>query len=234
MSNIHKINIEPIAAIYNDYNEKFGIPRQSRILENNISTIVFEPKYRDENALRGLENYSHVWLLWLFDKNNSKKDWSPTVRPPRLGGNKRMGVFATRSPYHPNNIGLSCVKIVNIEKTTENGIVLKVAGADLLNKTPILDIKPYLAFTDSIPDAKCGFSDQVLDYELKVNYDIDISEFSEDMLFQITQILKQDPRPSYQCDPDRIYGMTYGTYNIRFRVDKMNLNVISIENTERK
>ncbi len=223
--------IEPIAIIYNDYSDKFGIPRQSGLLNNNISTIIFEPKFRDDNSLRGLDGYSHIWLLWLFDKNNSSKEWSPTVRPPRLGGNKRLGVFSTRSPYHPNGIGLSCVKIESIDKTRDVGSVLKVSGADLMSGTQIIDIKPYLAFTDSHPDALCGFAEQVYDYSLNVSLDVDTYDIPSDILAQIIEILKQDPRPSYHENPERIYGMSFAGYVIKFKVDRSELHVISIKKT---
>lgn len=226
---MQSFTIEPIATIHNDYKDKFGIPRQSGLFDDSFSTIVFEPKYRDENALRGLEGYSHIWLLWQFDRNNSDKGWSPTVRPPRLGGNKRVGVFATRSPYHPNGIGLSCVKLVSIEKDKENGIVLMVSGADLLDETPIIDIKPYLSLPDSYPDAKCGFADDVCEYELNVNVKTDTKGIPPEVLCHITEILKQDPRPSYQNDAERVYGMNYGEYEIKFQVSNKELFVLSIE-----
>ena len=225
------LKIEPIATIYNDYSDKFGIPRQSGLLNNNISKIIFEPKFRDVNSLRGLEGYSHIWLLWLFDKNNSNKEWSPTVRPPRLGGNKRLGVFSTRSPYHPNGIGLSCVKIESIEKTQDVGSVIKVSGADLMSGTQIIDIKPYLTYTDSHPDALCGFAEKVYDYNLNVKLDFDECDVPSDILAQIIDILKQDPRPSYHDNPERIYGMSYAGYEIKFKVDSTQLHVISINKT---
>lgn len=220
--------IEPIAHIYNGYSDKFGIPRQSGLENTTVSEIVFEEKYRDENSLRGLEGYSHIWLLWIFTEALQKKDWSPTVRPPRLGGNKRMGVFSTRSPFHPNSIGLSCVKILSIEKTKERGTVIKVSGADLLCGTPIIDIKPYLAFTDSHPEAVGGFSDGVRDFELEVQFDTDISDVPENVLEAIIEILKQDPRPSYQNDSVRVYGMNYSCYEIKFMVSGMTLKVTQI------
>ena len=220
--------VEPIAHIFNDYKDKFGIPRQSGLVSNSVSTIIFDKKYRDENALRGLEGYSHIWLLWIFSENDSKKDWSPTVRPPRLGGNKRMGVFSTRSPYHPNKIGLSCVKITSIEKTKENGIVINVEGDDLLNGTPIIDIKPYLAFTDSHPEAVCGFADDVFNKSLSVVFETDTDFISEESLSSITEILKQDPRPSYQDDPERVYTMDYSNYKISFKVNKNTVTVTKI------
>jgi len=221
--------IEPIATIHNNFTEKFGIPRQSNIT-NTVSTIIFDKKYRDQNAFKGLEEYSHIWILWLFDKNNSdKKEWYPTVRPPRLGGNKRVGVFSTRSPYHPNGIGMSCVKLLYIENDKDNGIILKVSGADLLNGTPIIDIKPYLKFTDSHPDAVCGFSDEVKDYELTVIFKDECNNMEPPLKAEIETILRQDPRPSYQNDENRIYSMKYADYDVKFYVKNNCLTVTEIE-----
>ena len=222
-------SIEPIGYIHNNYIEKFGIPRQSGIIKDSISTIIFEKKYQDDNSLRGLEEYSHIWLLWIFNDKNTDKEWSPTVRPPRLGGNKRMGVFATRSPYHPNGIGLSCVRIVSFEKTADNGTVINVEGADLLCGTPIIDIKPYLSFTDCREDAICGFAENTKDYKLNVRFDTDISSIKEEVINEITQLLMQDPRPSYQDDSDRVYSMRFAEFDIKFKVVGNNLNVIRIE-----
>ena len=225
-------NVEPIAYIYNNYTDKFGIPRQSGIENESISEIVFCDKYRDDNALRGLDGYSHIWLLWVFTKADSKKEWSPTVRPPRLGGNKRMGVFSTRSPFHPNRIGLSCVKIVSIEKTKDKGTIIKVSGADLLNETPIIDIKPYLSFTDCQPDAICGFADDVYDKSLDVVFKTDISYLDSNTINAITEMLHQDPRPSYQNDENRVYAMIYSEYEIKFTVadDKVTVTEIKQQN----
>lgn len=224
-----EITIEPIAHIYNDFSNKFGIPRQSNLLSDFHSTIIFEEKYRDENALRGLNEYSHIWLIWHFSDTEPSEKWSPTVRPPRLGGNKRMGVFATRSPFHPNRLGLSCVKLVSIEKSKNEGYVLKVTGADLMSGTPIFDIKPYLAFTDSHSDAICGFADTVLDYELEVFVPENLKKIIEhNTMRNIIDILKQDPRPSYHTDPKRIYGISYAGYNIKFHVCDKKLFVESI------
>ena len=204
-------SIEPIAHIYNRYTDKFGIPRQSGLENESVSEIVFEEKYRDDNALRGLEGYSHIWLLWIFTEAESKKEWSPTVRPPRLGGNKRMGVFSTRSPFHPNRIGLSCVKIKSITKTRDKGTIIEVTGADLLSSTPIIDIKPYLSFTDSHPEAICGFAEDVFGDKLCVE-----------------NILSPDPRPSYHNDSDRVYGMSYSGYDIKFKANENVLTVLTI------
>lgn len=223
-------NIRPIAKIHNPFKDKFGIPRQSNLADGIMSTIIFEESYRDDNSLRGLEEYSHIWLLWIFNEADSKKDWSPTVRPPRLGGNKRMGVFSTRSPFHPNKIGLSCVKISSIEKTKEFGTVINVLGADLMDGTPIIDIKPYLSFTDSHPDAKCGFAENVFDYELDVTIPKEIEqEMDDNTRTAITAILKQDPRPPYHNDPDRIYAICYDDFEIKFKVLDKTLTVTSFD-----
>lgn len=217
-----------IAHIHSDFPTKFGIPRQSGLVESLKAKIVFEPEYRNSDALRGMEEYSHLWLIWEFSE--AKRDtWSPTVRPPRLGGNKRMGVFATRSPFRPNPIGLSCVKLETIEFTAENGPVIIVSGADLLDGTPIYDIKPYLPFADSRPDAIGGFADTVKGDQLQV-------QCSEEMMLQIPKqhrqavidILAQDPRPHYQQDPTRIYGMEYANMEIKFRVEDTTLVVCEV------
>lgn len=218
--------VEPIAYIQNDYKEKFGIPRQSGLENETISEIVFYEKYRDDNSLRGLEGFSHIWLLWIFTESETTKDWTPTVRPPRLGGNKRMGVFSTRSPFHPNKIGLSCVKIFSIEKTKDKGTVIKVKGADLMCRTPIIDIKPYLSFSDSYPEAVCGFADENKDFSLEVKFDCDVSQIPERTRNAVVEMLKQDPRPSYQDDESRIYSMLYGEYDVRFNVEENLVKVI--------
>lgn len=218
-----------IAKIESDYKEKFGIPRQSGIADELTAKIVFEPEYRVSEALRGIEDYSHLWLIWQFSKA-VREDWSPTVRPPRLGGNKRMGVFATRSPFRPNPIGLSSVKLLGVEHTNDRGDVLIVSGADLLDGTPIYDIKPYLPFTDSHPDAVGGFSENVRDYALKV-------DFCKELLTKIhiskqkplLKILEHDPRPSYQNDADREYGMKFSDYEIFFKVEGDTLTVTRVE-----
>ena len=218
-----------IARIRSDFKEKFGIPRQSGIADELTAKIVFEPEYRVSEALRGLDGYSHLWLIWQFSES-VREEWSPTVRPPRLGGNKRMGVFATRSPYRPNPIGLSSVKLIGIEHTKNEGDVLVVSGADLLDGTPIYDIKPYLPFTDSHPEAIAGFSEPVKDYALKVNFckellsKIDISKQNA-----LIKILEHDPRPSYQDDPEREYGMKFSDYEIFFKVNSDTLTVTRVE-----
>ena len=218
-----------IARIHNDFKEKFGIPRQSGLSGELKSTIVFEPEYRNPEALRGIDGYSHLWLIWQFSEA-IRDDWSPTVRPPRLGGNKRVGVFATRSPYRPNPIGLSSVKLISVEATESDGYVLIVSGADMLDGTPIYDIKPYIAYSDCHADAISGFADPVKDYSLNVDFckellsKIDVSKQNS-----LIEILRQDPRPSYQNDPEREYGMRFANYEIFFRVDGDTLTVTRVE-----
>ena len=217
-----------IAKIRNDYKEKFGIPRQSGIAESVVSRIVFEPQFRVREALRGIEEYSHLWIIWQFSEVKDHK-FSPTVRPPRLGGNKRMGVFATRSPYRPNPIGLSSVRLVGIEEGSE-GAVLLVEGADLLDGTPIYDIKPYLAYTDSHPDAVCGFADEVKDHSLSVNFPKELlNKIAQDKRESLIKILSQDPRPGYKNDGDREYAFLFGEYEIKFTVENGIVNVSSAE-----
>ncbi len=213
--------ITAIAHIYNDFNEKFGIPRQSG-LAHNLSKIVFEPQYRDREALRGIEGYSHLWLIWQFSRAVTDK-WSPTVRPPRLGGNVRMGVFATRSPFRPNSMGLSSVKLERVEYDTPEGAVLYVSGADILSGTPIFDIKPYLAYTDSHPEALGGFALTEKEGTLKL-YDPDnlLEALPEQKRCEAAELITQDPRPQYQSAPDRVYSMSYGDYDISFTVDGNN------------
>lgn len=223
------IQMKVIARIHSDFPTKFGIPRQSGIVPV-VSTIVFEPEYRVDEALRGIEGYSHLWLIWEFSQA-VREDWSPTVRPPRLGGNTRMGVFATRSPFRPNPIGLSSVKLVGMEKT-EEGTVLLVEGADLCDGTPILDIKPYLPFTDSHPDAVGGFSDPVREKELRVEISPELLEkVPENKRDALQKVLAHDPRPSYQHDPERVYGMAFAGMEVKFRVDGDLLTVAAVEKT---
>lgn len=218
-----------IARIENDFKEKFGIPRQSGLADTLVSRIVFEPEYRIKEALRGIEGYSHLWLIWEFSEAKCEK-WSPTVRPPRLGGNKRMGVFATRSPYRPNPIGLSSVRLLKVEDTANNGTTLLVLGADLLDGTPIYDIKPYLVFSDSHPEAVCGFADDVKEYELLVEIPEELMKtVKEEKRAGLIAVLKGDPRPSYQDDENREYGMHFAEYEIKFKVSKGKLNVTNIE-----
>ena len=217
-----------IARIRNAYDEKFGVPRQSGLAEEVISTIVFEPEYRVEEALRGIEAFSHLWLIWAFDRTE-RETWSPTVRPPRLGGNERVGVFATRSPYRPNAVGLSCVRLIGTEKTRE-GTVLKVAGADLVNGTPIYDIKPYLPYADCRPEATGGFTDRTEKRKVEGAFAPGVAEkLDEGEEAALRSVLKEDPRPAYQDDPERVYGFGFGGRQIRFRVRDGILTVIGIE-----
>lgn len=219
--------MEIIARIYTDFKEKFGIPRQSGI-SGNIAKIVFEPKYRRREALRGLEGYSYIWLIWSFS-DIKRTEWSPTVRPPRLGGNKRVGVFATRSPYRPNPIGLSSVKLIEIKETKNEGTVLIVEGADTLDKTPIYDIKPYLAFTDSHPDAVCGFADEVLSDSLRVVIPERFkSLLTEAEISELSALLSEDPRPHYKKDGEEEYGMSFAQKNVNFTVSNGVLTVTKI------
>ena len=217
-----------IARIYTDFKEKFGIPRQSGIAEGTMGRIVFLPEYRVPEALRGIEGYSHLWLIWEFSE--AKRDtWSPTVRPPRLGGNKRVGVFATRSPYRPNPIGLSSVRLIGIEHTADVGDVLIVSGADILDGTPIYDIKPYLAYTDSHPEATGGFSDDVRDYRLTVRIpDELISRVPENKRSSLITVLEGDPRPQYKADGENEYGMKFADMEISFKVSDGVLTVTKI------
>lgn len=224
--------IKPIACIYNDYSDKFGIPRQSGLNNEILSTILFEKDFPAEDALRDIENFSHLWLIWNFSKNQDKP-WSPCVRPPRLGGNKKTGVFATRSPFRPNPLGLSSVKLIKKEKTNK-GWALIVSGADMLSGTPIFDIKPYIKYTDCHEDAISGFADEFKDYCLDVIIDDSLLNIiSEDKQQAVINILKNDPRPSYHNDPNRIYGLAYACYEIKFSVDKMHLTVKSVDKTNK-
>lgn len=220
--------MEAIAYIHTDFATKFGIPRQSGIAETQ-GIIIFKEEYRVPEAFRGLEDFSHIWLLWEFSQ--AKRDgWQPTVRPPLLGGNKRMGVFATRSPFRPNSIGLSCVKLEKIEITKSNGPVLFVTGADLMDGTPIYDVKPYLAYTDSHPEAIGGFTEKIGDVKLSVVMADDVAEkIPENKIESLHSILEQDPRPHYIDDPERIYGFVFAGYEIRFKVNEKILTVVSAE-----
>lgn len=221
-------NMKVIARIHNDFLGKFAVPRQSGLADNIISEIVFEKPYRDRNALRDIEGFSHLWLIWYFSEVNAKS-WSPTVRPPRLGGNKRIGVFATRSPYRPNPIGLSSVKLESIEQTTDRGIVLRVSGADLMNGTPILDIKPYLPFSDCHSDAVGGFADTIFGKKLDVIIPDSLkSKISSEDIKSLSDILSEDPRPSYQNDRQRVYTFEYGSKKVSFRVNSQTLYVTDI------
>ena len=218
-----------VARIKSDFPGKFGIPRQSGLVDEIVSTIVFEEEFRVDEALRGIEEYSHLWLIWEFSENKREK-WSPTVRPPRLGGNKRVGVFATRSSFRPNSIGLSSVRLLGVEKTKDTGTVLVVSGADLMDGTPIYDIKPYLAFTDSHPDAKSSFAGERFSYGLSVEIPPEEKKkIPEEKLGAIIKILENDPRPSYIDDENRGYAFEYASMHIEFKVSENVLTVVSVE-----
>lgn len=217
-----------IARMKSDFNTKFGIPRQSSLVPSLVSTIIFEPEFRNSDALRGLDDFSHLWIIWQFSKA-VRSDWSPTVRPPRLGGNQRMGVFATRSPFRPNAIGLSSVKIVAIETTAQYGTVIHVAGADLMDGTPILDIKPYIPYTDCHADASGGFTERAGDFILKVQFpDCLLSKVPEEKRQALIDVLSHDPRPSYQSDSDRVYGLNFAGRDIRFSIKDSVLTVLEV------
>lgn len=217
-----------IAHIKNDFTSKFGIPRQSGLVPEMMSQIIFEPEFRNPDAIRGLEDFSHLWLIWNFSQ--SKPTESLTVRPPRLGGNKRMGVFATRSPFRPNPIGLSCVKIEKIEIDADLGPVISVLSADLMDGTPIYDIKPYIPYADCIPNAVGGFADKVKEHRLNVNMPSDIcGDIDEKFKSALYEILANDPRPSYQNEPERIYSFEFGGYKIRFKADEKNLTLTELK-----
>ena len=212
------VTIRPIAKMRSDFPSKFGIPRQSGLVQELQSTIVFEPEFRNPDTLRGLEGYSHLWLIWQFSEA-VRTDWSPTVRPPRLGGNTRMGVFATRSPFRPNNLGLSCVRLIGIEQTPNQGTVVHVAGADLMDGTPIFDIKPYVPYSDCHPEASGGFTDTAGEFLLQVDFPPALlAKLPENKREATIGVLSHDPRPSYQRDPDRVYGLPFAGFDIRFTV----------------
>jgi len=220
--------METVARIRSDFSEKFGIPRQSGLVPEIRSRIVFEPKFRHPDAVRGIEGFSHLWLLWLFSENQPS-DGRLTVRPPRLGGNERRGVFATRSPFRPNGIGLSCVKLESVDYDSPDSPALIVSGADLLDGSPIVDIKPYLPFTDSHPDALFGFAEGALSHRLSVTFENGCAEVLNDETKKaVADLLSLDPRPSYQDDEMRIYGMKYAGYEIKFTVSGQTLTVISV------
>ena len=230
--------IHPIAHIRTDFPTKFGIPRQSGLVPELEGVIVFEPEYRDPEALRGLETYTHIWLIWQFSEGFASQSgeegagraWHPTVRPPKLDGNTRVGVFASRSPNRPNSLGLSVVRMTGIELHTAEGPVIRVAGADLRHGTGILDIKPYLPYTDAHPDAKGGFADAHINDTLEVIFPDELKAgLSEDIIKAAAALLKYDPRPSYHDDPERIYGMKYAGYDFRFRVSGSLLTVIEVK-----
>ena len=222
------VNIQVIARMKSDFPTKFGIPRQSGLVQALRSTIIFEPEFRNPDALRGIEDFSHLWLIWQFSEA-VRSGWSPTVRPPRLGGNTRMGVFATRSPFRPNNLGLSSVRLLGIEDTKEYGTVIHVAGADLMDGTPIFDIKPYIPYGDSHPEATGGFTDSAKDFILEVIFPEELLiKLPEDKRNAAIGVLSHDPRPSYQKDSDRVYGLAFAGCDIRFTVKDNTLTVCSV------
>ena len=222
--------VKIIGHIHTEFATKFGVPRQSGLAPDLMARIVFEPEYRNADALRGLQDYSHLWLIWQFSRA-VRSTWSPTVRPPRLGGNTRMGVFATRSPFRPNAIGLSSVELDHVEAATPEGPVIWVRGADLMDGTPILDIKPYLPFTDSHPNAKAGFTQHTGGHHLAVEYAPGLWEkVPREKREALTQVLAQDPRPVYQDDPDRVYGMEFAGFEVHFTVHEGLLRVTGVEN----
>ena len=223
--------MDPISmdVMHSDFPTKFGIPRQSGLAEALQSTIVFEPAYRNPEALRGIEGFSHLWILWQFSQA-VRQDWSPTVRPPRLGGNTRMGVFATRSPFRPNAIGLSCVRLLSVEHTQDMGTVLHIGGADLMDGTPILDIKPYIPYCDAHPEAMGGFTQDAGDYLLEVDFPENLKQrLPAEKQEAICQVLSHDPRPSYQKDSDRVYGLSFAGHDIRFTVKDTVLTVVDVQ-----
>lgn len=226
------MTIEPIAYIRTEFPEKFGVPRQSGLAESLTGRIVFEPEYRNAEALRGLDGFTHLWLIWEFSANRKAAgEWQPTVRPPRLGGNQHMGVFATRSPFRPNPLGLSCVELDNIVFDAAEGPVIVVKGADLMDGTPIYDIKPYIKYADSRPEAICGYVDSLEESRLDVVIPESIAAQINDKakLQALMETLKLDPRPSYHNDPARIYGLSFSGYNVRFTVSDTVLTIIDVE-----
>ena len=224
--------IEPVAYIRTEFSEKFGIPRQSGLAGSLIGRIVFEPEYRNPDALRGLHDFSHLWLIWEFSANirGERSQWQPTVRPPRLGGNTYMGVFATRSPFRPNPLGLSCVEIDRIDLSTPEGPVIYVRGADLMDGTPIYDIKPYISYADSRPHAVSGYVDRLNERNLKVVIPSEMTTGITDksIMPALVETLQLDPRPSYHDDPERVYGLSFAGYNVRFTVSDGILTVVEI------
>ena len=223
-----EVTMQVIARMHSDFATKFGIPRQSGLVEELRSTIVFEPEFRNSDALRGIEDFSHLWIIWQFSEA-VRQGWSPTVRPPRLGGNTRMGVFATRSPFRPNNMGLSSVKLLGVEHTAEFGTVLHVGGADLMDGTPIFDVKPYIAYSDCHTEATGGFTDNAGDFLLEVDFPPELlNKLPVSKWEAAVGILSHDPRPSYQKNSDRIYGLTFAGFDIRFQVKDDILTVIEV------
>ena len=227
-----EVSIKPIARMRSDFPSKFGIPRQSGLVEELRSTIVFEPEFRNPEALRGIETYSHLWLIWQFSEA-VREDWSPTVRPPRLGGNTRLGVFATRSPFRPNSLALSCVRLIGTEQTAE-GTVLHVAGADLMDGTPIFDIKPYIPYSDCKTNATGGFTDTAESFLLEVDFPPQLLNLlPDDKRNAAIGVLSHDPRPSYQRNAERIYGLPFAGFDLRFRVEDNKLTVLEVTPTKK-
>lgn len=225
---MENVTIQVIARMHSDFATKFGIPRQSGLVEELRSTIVFEPEFRNPDTLRGIEDFSHLWLIWQFSEA-VRTEWSPTVRPPRLGGNTRLGVFATRSPFRPNSLGLSSVKLLGVERTEKYGTVLHVGGADLMDGTPIFDIKPYIPYGDCHPNATGGFTDTADDFLLSVNFPEPLLEIlPESKREAAIGVLSHDPRPSYQRKPGRVYGLTFAGFDIRFTVEDSTLTVTEV------
>ena len=222
--------ISPIAYIHTEFSEKFGVPRQSGLAGSLRGTIVFEPQYRNPDAVRGLDGFSHLWLIWGFSANRHDQ-WQPTVRPPRMGGNDRMGVFATRSPYRPNQLGLSCVQIDGVDMNCPDAPRIYVRGADLMDGTPVYDIKPYIRYVDSRPDAVCGYVDTLDERRLEVEMPQGVAMALNDdkLLDALKETLSLDPRPSYHKDPSREYGLSFSGFNVRFKVSDGVLTVISID-----
>lgn len=219
-----------VAHIYTDFEDKFGIPRQSNLVPDLKGEIVFTKEYRNPDALRGLEGYDYIWLIWVFSEVPDSEGWSPTVRPPRLGGNARVGVFASRSPYRPNPVGLSSVKLDRIEWDSPQGPVLHVSGVDILSGTPIIDIKPYQTHSDAHPEARAGFADRFRDYSLQVECPESLLEkIPEEKRQALLKVLSHDPRPGYQKEASRVYGMSYAGFNVKFRVSDYLLTVTGIE-----
>lgn len=222
------IRLKAVARMRNDFPTKFGLPRQSGMVQTLESTVVFEPEFRNPDMLRGLEGFTHLWLLWGFSQN-LRADWSPTVRPPRLGGNARMGVFATRSPFRPNPIGLSCVELKSVNLTDPSFPILTVLGSDLMDGTPIYDIKPYLPYADSVPHARGGFAHGAPDAALTVDFHEQwLRLIPPEKQATLFSVLAGDPRPAYQDDPERVYGFFYGGFDVRFRVDGNQLTVVEV------
>ena len=225
------MEIKPIAFIKTEFPEKFGIPRQSGLAKDLRGRIIFEPQFRNPDALRGLEGFSHIWLIWEFSANRTTREWQPTVRPPRLGGNTHLGVFATRSPFRPNPLGLSCVEIDRIDLFTDEGPVITVKGADLMDGTPIYDIEPYIRYADSRQQALCGYVDSLEERSLKVVFPSELSSRIEDtsVIPSLVETLRLDPRPSYHDDPERVYGLSFARLNVKFRVNGEVLTVVDVQ-----